>query len=151
MAAMVRGYKMVQGGKMKNRRHQVIEGCTDMIANKPPGGCTGALATGLTSAGGGNMVGQTMDLFVPFWQNVKIELVTPKKGYRYLNVAGMFDRPLSALNEKGVGNTEFFRSAGVIPYPGPDKPQPVSASELMQRADSARKFVELWSESATRD
>jgi hypothetical protein len=150
MAAMARGYKMVQGGKMKNRRHQVIEGCTDTLANQPPGGCTGALVTGLTSAGGGNMVGQTMDLFVPFWQNVKIDLVTPKKGYRYLNVAGMFDHPMSALNEKGVGNTEFFRSAGVIPYPGPDKPRPVSASELMQRADSARKFVELWSESATR-
>lgn len=122
----------------------------DMIKGESTGGCTGALVTGLTSAGGGNMVAQTMDLFAPFWQNVKVELVTPKDGYRCLSVAGMFDRSMSALNEKGVGNTEFFRSAGVIPYPGPDEPQRINSSELMQRADSARKFVELWSENATR-
>jgi hypothetical protein len=52
------------------------------------------------------MVRQTMDLFAPFWQNVKVEMVTPKEGYRYLSVAGMFERSMSALNEKGVANTD---------------------------------------------
>jgi hypothetical protein len=122
----------------------------EMIKGESTGGCTGALVTGLTSAGGGTMVGQTMDLFAPFWQNVKVELVTPKDGYRYLSVAGMFERSMSALNEKGVANTEFFRSAGAIPYPGPDKPQHLDSSELMRRADSAGKFVELWSENVTK-
>lgn len=122
----------------------------DMTRGESAGGCTGALVTGLTSAGGGNMVAQTMDLFVPFWQNIKVELITPPKGYRFLSVAGMFARPMPALNEKGVCNTEFFRSAGVIPYPGPDKPRRLSSRELMQQADSARKFVELWSDNVTR-
>jgi hypothetical protein len=56
--------------------------------------------------GEGDMVRQTMDLFAPFWQNVKVEMVTPKEGYRYLSVAGMFERSMSALNEKGVANTD---------------------------------------------
>jgi len=122
----------------------------EMIKGESTGGCTGALVTGLTSAGGGNMVGQTMDLFAPFWQNVKVELVTPEEGYRYLSVAGMFERSMSALNEKGVANTEFFRSAGVIPYQGSDKTQHLDSSELMRRADSAAKFVEIWSENVTK-
>jgi hypothetical protein len=122
----------------------------NITMNELSGGCTGALVTGLTSAGGGNMVAQTMDLFVPFWQNVKVELVTPKEGHRYLAVAGMFNRPMAALNEKGVANTEFFRSAGVVPYPGPGKPRRLSSSDLMRRSDSASQFVELWSQNATR-
>ncbi len=122
----------------------------DMIKGESTGGCTGALVTGLTSAGGGNMVGQTMDLFVPFWQNIKVELVAPAKGYRYISVAGMFDRRLPALNEKGVCNTEFFRSAMAVPYPGPGKPKHLSSSDLMARADSAAKFTEMWSENVTK-
>jgi hypothetical protein len=136
--------------KGKNKTHLMIGGCMDSSINVLPGGCTGALVTGLTSAGGGNMVAQTMDLFVPFWQNIKVELVTPKQGYRYLAVAGMFNRPMSALNEKGVANTEFFRSSMVVPYPGPGKPQHLSSSDLMRRSDSARQFVELWSENVTK-
>lgn len=120
-----------------------------MIEHESTGGCTGALVTGITSAGGGNMVAQTMDLFAPFWQNIKVELVIPEKGYRCLSVAGMFDRSMNALNEKGVCNTEFFRSAKVTPYPGQDKPKRPSSSEIMQQADSAREFVEIWSENAT--
>jgi len=135
---------------VKYRRHPVMADNLDMTNNKPLRGCTGALVTGLTSAGGGNMVAQTMDLFAPYWQNVKIEINTPKEGYRYLSVGGMFDGSIAALNEKGVSNTEFFRSARVIPYPGPDKPQYFNGHELMRRADSARKFVELWSENVTK-
>jgi hypothetical protein len=134
---------------MKNRRHPVMAGGTSITTNEPLRGCTGALVTGLTSAGGGNMVAQTVDLFVPFWQNIKIELVTPKKGYRYFAAGDEFG-PMGILNEKGVGTTNFFRGARVIPYPGPDKPQYINGGELMRQADSARKYVELWSENVTK-
>jgi hypothetical protein len=112
-------------------------------------GCTGALVTGLTSSAGGNMVGQNVDLFIPFWENFKVVLNTPEKGYRFISVGDTFG-PMGVLNEKGVSNTEFFRGARVIPYPGPDKPQCISNEELMMRADSSRKYVQMWSENVTR-
>jgi hypothetical protein len=136
--------------KVKNRRHPMTASGAATNINEPLRGCTGALVTGLTSAGGGNMVGQTMDLFVPYWQNVKVELVTPKKGYRYLAIGGMFNRPLAALNEKGVGNTEFFRMAMVAPYQGTDKPQGLTGEDLLRQSDSSKKFVEIWSEYVTK-
>jgi len=134
---------------VKNRRHPVMVGGVNATANRPSRGCTGALVTGLTSSAGGNMVAQTNDLFVPFWQNIKVGLVIPKEGYRYLTVGDMFG-PIGVLNEKGIGNTEFFRGARVIPYPGPDTPQYITGDELMRQADSTRKFVELWSASVTK-
>ena len=121
----------------------------DMTMNEPLRGCTGALVTGLTSAAGGNMVAQTVDLFVPFWQNIKLELVIPEEGYRYFAAGDEFG-PMGVLNEKGIGSTNFFRGARVIPYPGPDTPQCITGDEMMRRADSAKRLVELWSENVTR-
>jgi hypothetical protein len=115
----------------------------------PGSGCTGALVTGLTSAAGGNMVGQTQDQSIAFWPNTKVELVIPQEGYRYFTTGDMYG-PMAVLNEKGIANTEFYRGARVIPYPGPDSPRYITGGELMRRSDSTKKYVELWSENVTR-
>lgn len=119
-----------------------------MNVNKPVRGCTGALVTGLTSASGGNMVGQTQDQGIPFWQNIKVGLIIPKDGFRYFTTGDMYG-PMAALNERGIGNTEFYRDARVIPYPGPDSPRYIRGADLMRQAGSAKEFVALWSENMT--
>jgi hypothetical protein len=111
--------------------------------------CTGALATGTTSAKG-NMVGQTSDLALPYWQSIKIELVTPEKGYRYLRFNNPKMGSMAPLNEKGVGVTWYYRGAHAMPYKGPGKRRCITEDELLSQADSAKKYMELWSENVTR-
>jgi hypothetical protein len=111
--------------------------------------CTGALVTGTTSAKG-NMVGETSDLALPYWQNIKIELVTPKKGYRYLRFNNPKLGSAAPLNEKGVGLTWYYRGAHAIPYKGPGNRRCITEDELLSQAVSAKKYVELWSENVTR-
>lgn len=133
---------------MKSERQQMSMGGKNNGVG-PLHGCTGALVTGTTSAKG-NMVGETSDLGLPYWQNVKIELVTPKKGYRYLRFINPKMGSMAPLNEKGVGLTWYFRGARSIPYKSPSSRRCITEDELLSQADSAKKYVEIWSENVTR-
>jgi hypothetical protein len=109
-------------------------------SSEPIQGCTGALVTGSTSSKG-NMVGETTDFGRPFGENYKVELVIPETGYRYFR---------GVLNEKGEGATQYSRGARAIPYKGSEKLRRVTKEELLSQADSARKYMELWSKNVTR-
>jgi hypothetical protein len=124
----MKDYRKTDWGKVK------------ISSSEPMQGCTGALVTGSTSSKG-NMVGETTDFSRPFGENYKVELVIPETGYRYFR---------GVLNEKGVGATQYFRGARAIPYKGLGKLQRVTKDELLNQADSARKYMELWSENVTR-
>jgi hypothetical protein len=111
--------------------------------------CTGAMVTGSTSAKG-NLVGQTSDLMMPYWQSIRVELVVPQEGYRYLRFINPAMGSMAPLNEKGVGLTWYFRGARTIPYVNGRKPKYITENELLRQSDSAKKYVELLSESITR-
>ena len=111
--------------------------------------CTGAIVTGTTSFKG-NILGQTSDLGIPYWKNVRIELVMPPKGFRYFRFINPKMGSMAPLNEKGLGVTWYFRGAQTIPYTGSGKRRCITEDELLSQADSARKYVDLWSENVTR-
>ncbi len=124
---------------MSDKRKQMLKN-TDVSSADNTQNCTGALVTGSTSAKG-NMVGETTDFVPPRWQNIKVELASPDKGHRYFK---------GVLNEKGVGLTQFYRGARAIPYPDPGKLKRATKDDLLAQADSAKSYMELWSESITK-
>ena len=124
---------------MSDERKLLWDGA-DVNTQESVQSCTGALVTGSTSVKG-NMVGETTDFVPPRWQNVKVELVVPKTGYRYMK---------GVLNEKGVGITQFFRGARTIPYSGRSRLHRINKDEMLSRADSAKGYVELWEDSVTK-
>jgi hypothetical protein len=110
--------------------------------------CTGAMATGLTSVRG-NLLGKTHD--TPYdWETIRIQMVVPEEGYRYLKTVGPGPENLvPVLSEKGIGIVGFFRPAKAFaPYPG--KPEYLTDYELMRTCGSAAEWVKTWSESMTR-
>jgi hypothetical protein len=110
--------------------------------------CTAALATGLTSAKG-NLIGQAYDTEHE-WESIRVQVFIPENGNRYLKVAGIGKDGLGPiLNEKGIARVGFARhSLQFPPYPG--EPEYVTEDELMRTANSAREWVNRWSENITR-
>jgi hypothetical protein len=124
---------------MSHLRRLIPDGA-NIAVEAPIQGCTGAVVTGSTSAKG-NIVGETTDFSKARSQGVKVELVVPQTGYRYLK---------GVLNEKGVGVTQYFRGARAVPYPDPGKLKRVTKDELLSQADSAKNYMQLWSDNVTR-
>jgi len=110
--------------------------------------CSAALATGLTSVRG-NLLGQSYDTGYD-WESIRVQLVIPEKGNRYLKSVGIGPEGLGpTLNEKGIGKVGFSRpTVQFPPYPG--TPEYLSEDELMRISNSTREYVDLWSENMTR-
>jgi hypothetical protein len=109
--------------------------------------CSGALATGITSAKG-SLLGQSFDTGYE-WESIRVQIFIPEKGYRYIKAVGLGQDGLGPiLNEKGVGRIGFGRPSFQFPkYQG--KPDYVSEESLMRTCGSAREWVNLWSENVT--
>ncbi len=105
--------------------------------------CTAALATGLTSFRG-NLVAQSHDCGHS-WETIRIHLVIPEKGYRYLETCGPGpDNLTPILNEKGIATVGFGRPAMQFP-PYPGTPKRINDAELMMTSNSAREYLKAWS------
>jgi hypothetical protein len=110
--------------------------------------CTMAMATGLTSVRG-NLLGWAQDCGHE-WETLRVSLVTPKKGNRYLKHCGPVpDEHFPILNEKGITVAGFHRSGREFP-PYPGKPKYITEDELMQISNSASEYVDALSENMTR-
>jgi hypothetical protein len=109
--------------------------------------CTVAMATGLTSMRG-NLLAQSHDCGHN-WETLRVQLVVPGSGNRYLRTCGPYDDNLMPiLSEKGIGIVGFARPAmDFPPYPG--QPEYISEDELMSSSNSAREWVNTWSENMT--
>lgn len=109
--------------------------------------CTVAMATGLTSSRG-NLLGWAQDTGHD-WETLRITLVIPKKGNRYLKHCGPVpDEHFPILNEKGIGIAGFHRQAtGCLPYSG--TPKYITEDELMMTSNSAREYLNMWEENMT--
>ncbi len=111
--------------------------------------CTVAMATGLTSLRG-NLLGQSHDCgFHQAWETLRIRLVVPAEGNRYLETVGPNVNDLMPiLSEKGIGIAGFARSApDYPPYPG--TPKRLTEEDLARTSNSARQYVNAWSENMT--
>ena len=111
--------------------------------------CTVAMATGLTSLRG-NLLGQSHDCgFQQDWHTLRVQLVIPEAGNRYLRTCGPNDDNLMPiLSEKGIAVTGFARPAPDFP-PYPGKPKRITEDELMRTSNSAREYVNTWSKNMT--
>jgi hypothetical protein len=110
--------------------------------------CSAALATGLTSFRG-NLLAQSHDTG-HFWGTLRIQLVIPGKGNRYLKTCGPGpDNLIPILSEKGIGIVGFARPSMEFPaYPG--TPKRITEDELIMTSNSAREYISTWSENMTR-
>ena len=110
--------------------------------------CTHAMALGFTSQKG-NMNGQNIDNSVkastaPLWEGLKVKLVIPKNGYRYLSKE-VASREFPVLNDKGVS----FSGAARFTYccsPLSDKTKSIWDGELIRTSGSAKEYVQKWEE-----
>jgi len=109
--------------------------------------CSAALATGLTSFRG-NLLAQSHDTG-HFWETLRIQLVIPEKGNRYLKTCGPGqDNLIPILSEKGIGIVGFARPSMEFPaYPG--TPKYVTEDELIMTSNNAREYINTWSENMT--
>ena len=109
--------------------------------------CTGAMATGLTSLRG-NLLAQSHDCGHN-WENLRIQLVVPREGNRYLKTCGPGeDQLIPILSEKGIGISVFGRpTPDFPPYQG--VPECVTEDELMRTSNSAMEWVNTWSKNMT--
>ncbi len=109
--------------------------------------CTQSMVTGLTSFRG-NLLGWAQDTGHN-WETLRISLVIPEKGSRYLKHCGPVpDEHFPILSEKGIAVAGFQRQAhGCLPYPG--TPKHITEDELMMTSSSAREYVGKLSENMT--
>jgi hypothetical protein len=109
--------------------------------------CTGAMATGLTSLRG-NLLAQSHDCGHN-WETLRIQLVVPREGNRYLKTCGPGeDQLIPILSEKGIGISVFGRpTPDFPPYQG--VPERITEDELMRTSNSAMEWVNTWSKNMT--